>query len=152
MQARPAHLIAAFSSSVYLMPIVRYVLFASAFVVALLFALDRSLPPLAEISAGPGVDRSIIRIRSTRAWPEKIVFDTSTQIASAVSSPVLASERRDDEAGQAVAMAVPQKPETKTPPASQPNVARTTSLRSKRTARAASTRRLFDHQAMVDAF
>ncbi|MGT2502584.1 hypothetical protein ACVOMS_20620 [Bradyrhizobium guangxiense] len=34
-----------------LMPIIRYVLFASAFVVALLFALDRSLPPLDAVSA-----------------------------------------------------------------------------------------------------
>ncbi|WP_128928265.1 hypothetical protein [Bradyrhizobium guangxiense] len=134
------------------MPIVRYVLFASAFVVALLFALDRSLPPPAGLAPAPGVDRSIIRIHSARTWPEKIIFDTSSQIATAVSSPLLAGQQSDDHADHALAMAAPQKPETKAPPASQPSAARTTSLRSKRTARAASMRRLYDRQAMVGAF
>lgn len=133
------------------MPIIRYFLFASAFVVALLFALDRSMPPLAEISTGPDVDRSIIRIQSARAWPEKIVFDTSAQIASAVSSPLLASEGPDDDASQALAMAQ-EKPETKIAPASQPSSVRATSLRSKPTAHMASPRRLTDGQMMVGAF
>lgn len=135
------------------MPIVRYVLFAGAFIVALLFALDRSLPPLAELASAPAIDRSIIRIHSARTWPEKIIFDTSSQIATAVSTPLLAGQQpQDDHAGHAFAMAAPQKPETKTPPASQPNAAHATSLRSKRTARAASVRRSYDRQAMVGAF
>ena len=133
------------------MPIVRYFLFAGAFVVALLFALDRSLPPPADSSASSDVDRSIIRIHSARAWPEKIVFDTSTEIATMVSSPLLATERRDD-SSQALAMAAPQKPETKIAPASQPSTVPTTSFRSKRAARPAASRRPYDRQLIVGAF
>ena len=133
------------------MPIVRYFLFAGAFVVALLFALDRALPPLAESSVGPGVDRSIIRIHSARAWPEKIIFDTSTEIATMVSSPLLATERRDD-SSQAFAMAEPQTPETKITPASRPSAVRATSFRAKRTARTAAARRPYERQVMVGAF
>ena len=131
------------------MPIVRYVLFAGAFVVALLFALDRSLPPLADISAGSGVDRSIIRIHSAGAWPEKIVFDTSTQIATMVSSPLLATERRD-EPSQALAMAAPRKQETKITSPSPPNAVQ--AIRPKRTARAPASRRPFDRELIAGAF
>jgi hypothetical protein len=133
------------------MPIVRYFLFAGAFVVALLFALDRSLPPLAEITTDSGVDRSIIRIHSARAWPEKIIFDTSTQIATAASSPLLATERQEDHANRAFAMA-PHKPETRITPASQPSAVPATSFRSKRTARTVSSRWLYERQVMVGAF
>jgi hypothetical protein len=139
---------------VHLMPIVRYFVFAGAFVVALLFALDRSLPPLAEISAGRGVDRSTIRIHSARARPDKIIFDTSTQLANVISSPVLASERRDDHASQAFAMAAQAKPaqqklEAKIARASQRSSVRATRLRSKRTVH---SRRLADRQEMAGAF
>ncbi|MDD1603184.1 hypothetical protein DCK84_02465 [Bradyrhizobium sp. WBOS01] len=121
------------------MPIVRYVMFASCFILAALFALDRSLPPLAELSPGTDVDRSVIRIHSARAWPEKIVLDTSTQIAIAVSSPLLAAERQDDHASQAFATATPEQPDTKIIVAPPPDAVRATSLRSKRTARTASS-------------
>ncbi|WP_375158461.1 hypothetical protein [Bradyrhizobium sp. RDT46] len=121
------------------MPIIRYFMFASGFILALLFALDRSLPPLAELSTETSVDRSVIRIHSARAWPEKIVLDTSTQIATAVSSPLLANERQDDHASQAVAMATPEKPDMKVMAASPPDAVRATSPRSKRTARTASS-------------
>ncbi|QDF40584.1 hypothetical protein FJN17_25095 [Bradyrhizobium symbiodeficiens] len=133
------------------MPIVRYFLVAGAFVVALLCALDRSMPPLADMSAGTGVDRSIIRIHSASAWPEKIVFDTSTQIATVVSSPLLATERRDD-SGQALAIAAPQKPEIQNTAASPQSAVRATSFRSNRTARAAASRRPYDRQLIVGAF
>ncbi|WP_375306789.1 hypothetical protein WI560_02690 [Bradyrhizobium sp. A11] len=98
------------------MPIVRYFLFASCFSLALLFALDRSLPPLAELSAGPEVERTNIRIRSARPWPEKIIFDTSTQIATTASSPLLAAEPPAHAAGNALAMVEPRTPATNTNP------------------------------------
>ncbi|WP_257196732.1 MULTISPECIES: hypothetical protein [unclassified Bradyrhizobium] len=113
-------------------------MFASCFILAALFALDRSLPPLAELSPGTDVDRSVIRIRSARAWPEKIVLDTSTQIATTVSSPLLSTERQDDHAGQAFATATPGQSDTKIMVA-PPDAVRATSLRSKRTARTASS-------------
>ncbi|MDA9464669.1 hypothetical protein [Bradyrhizobium sp. CCBAU 53415] len=87
------------------MPIIRYFVFAGAFAVALLFALDRTLPPLATPSAGPGVDRTVIRIRSARTLPEKIVLDTSTSIAAATASPLIAGEAPHRSARDALAMA-----------------------------------------------
>lgn len=134
------------------MPIVRYFVFASCFVVALLFSLDHSLAPLGEAAAGPEVDRSIIRIHSARAWPEKIIFDTSTQIAAAVSSPLLAAESPHHDPSDALAKVAAAKPETKIAPASPPKTVRATNLRSKRTAHTASSRRLYDRQVMVGAF
>lgn len=134
------------------MPIIRYFVFASCFVVALLFALDHSLAPLGAAAAGPEVDRSIIRIHSARAWPEKIIFDTSTQIAATVSTPLLAAESPKHATGDTFAMTEPAEPETKITPALQPTTARTTSLRSGRTAHTASSHRLHDRQVMVGAF
>lgn len=87
------------------MPIIRYFLFAGAFALALLFVLDRNVPPLATPSAPPHVDRTVIRIRSARALPEKIVLDTSTSIATAASSPLIAAEAPDRTARDALAMA-----------------------------------------------
>lgn len=134
------------------MPIIRYFLFAGAFTAALLFALDRSLTPLGERTEGADVDRTIIRISSARALPEKIILDTSTQIAATVSSPALAAEPPDHVVSNAMAMAEPPKQGTKIAPAPQRVAARAKSLRSKRTARSASSHRIYDHQVMVGAF
>ena len=87
------------------MPIIRYFLFAGAFAVALLFVLDRNLQPLVTPSAAPHVDRAVIRIRSARALPEKIVLDTSSSIATAASSPLIATEAPSRPARDALAMA-----------------------------------------------
>lgn len=134
------------------MLIIRYFLFAGAFTAALLFALDRSLTPLGERTEGADVDRTIIRISSARALPEKIIFDTSTQIAAAMSSPLLAAEPPDQLASNALAMAEPPKQETKITPAPQRVATRAAGVRPKRSARAASSHRLHDRQVMVGAF
>ncbi|MCS3944657.1 hypothetical protein [Bradyrhizobium japonicum] len=55
--------------------------------VALLFAVDRYLPTLPENGHASDPDKTIIRIRSARSLPEKIVFDTRPQTAA----PVLAN-------------------------------------------------------------
>jgi hypothetical protein len=55
-------------------------------------ASQRLIPTFEIFLAADDVDRSIIRIRSARAFPEKIVFDTTTPIAATVSSPLLARE------------------------------------------------------------
>ncbi|MDF0494234.1 MULTISPECIES: hypothetical protein [Bradyrhizobium] len=114
------------------MPIVRYFVFASSFVVALLFLLDRSLPQPAERAAGPDVDRTSIRIHSTRALPERIIFDTSTRIATTVSTPLLAAESPDHGAGNALAMLETRKPDVT--PASRRGTARAAGLHSNRNA------------------
>ncbi len=134
------------------MPIIRYFLFASAFVVALLFALDRSLPPLGDISANAPIDRSIIRIRSAHTLPEKIILDTSTGIAAAASTPVLAAEAPSHVASNASAAPEAPKLEAEISPAPRHAARRARGVRSSRTASSASSRRLYDRQVMVGAF
>src|SRR5947209_19994455 len=95
------------------MPLIRYFLFATSFIVALLSALDHDLPPPEVRSAGPDIDRSIIRVHSARALPEKIVFDTNAHIAASVSSPLLAGEPSNHAARDALAMAEAARPEAK---------------------------------------
>ncbi|MDA9399006.1 MULTISPECIES: hypothetical protein [Bradyrhizobium] len=58
------------------MPIIRYFVFVGALLLALLFAADRYLPAPVERAGPSDPDRTIIRIASARALPEKIVFDT----------------------------------------------------------------------------
>ncbi|MDF0520490.1 hypothetical protein P0R31_24920 [Bradyrhizobium yuanmingense] len=114
------------------MPIVRYLVFASIFAVALLFLLDRSLPQAAERAAGPDVARTSIRIHSARALPEKIILDTSTRIATTVSTPLLAAESPDHGASNALAMLETRKPDVT--PASRRGTARAAGLHSNRNA------------------
>ncbi len=131
------------------MPVVRYVLFASIFAVALLFLLERSLPQSAERAAGPEVARTTIRIHSARALPEKIIFDTSTRIAATVSNPLLAAESPDHGTSDALAMLETRKPDVT--PASRRDTARAADLHSNRNDRAASSR-LSTRQVTAGAF
>jgi hypothetical protein len=60
------------------MPLARYFVFVGGVLLALLFISDAFLPKLPVVAgAETVVDKSIIRIRSDRKWPERIVFDTS---------------------------------------------------------------------------
>ena len=61
------------------MPLARYFLYVGGALLALLFASDAVLPklPVADATADPRVDKSVIRIHSDRKWPERVVFDTS---------------------------------------------------------------------------
>jgi hypothetical protein len=59
------------------MPIIRYFMFAGGLLAAVLFLADYFLPAAPEPGAGVDVDRTVIRIHSMRALPERIVFDTS---------------------------------------------------------------------------
>jgi hypothetical protein len=59
------------------MPLWRYFAFTGGALLALLFLADWYLPKSAAEPARAGVDKTIIRIQSTRQWPEAIVFDTN---------------------------------------------------------------------------
>jgi len=60
------------------MPLVRYFLYVGGALLALLFVIDACLPlPPATARADATIDLSMIRIRSDRKWPERVVFDTS---------------------------------------------------------------------------
>ena len=60
------------------MPIIRYFIIVGGLLLALLFAADRYLPAPVEAAALVDPDRTIIRIKSARRLPEKIVFDTQS--------------------------------------------------------------------------
>ena len=60
----------------------RYFVFVGSVLVALLFAIDRYLPTPPETGHASDPDKTIIRIRSARSLPEKIVFDTRPQTAA----------------------------------------------------------------------
>ena len=60
------------------MPIARYFIFVGGALAALLFIAGWCLPtPPAMFAKQLVIDRSIIRIKSVRKWPEKVVLDTS---------------------------------------------------------------------------
>ena len=60
------------------MPVARYFLFVGGVLLALLFLSDAYAPSMPVVSASEtGVDKTIIRIRSDRKWPERVVFDTN---------------------------------------------------------------------------
>src|SRR5450631_1388384 len=61
------------------MPLARYFLFVGGVLLALLYLSNEVLPklPVEAERAEAGPDRSTIRIRSDRKWPERVVFDTN---------------------------------------------------------------------------
>ena len=75
------------------MPLWRYFAFTGGALLALLFLADWYLPKSAAEPARAGVDKTIIRIQSTRQWPEAIVFDTNRpaitpSLVTAAAAPV----------------------------------------------------------------
>jgi hypothetical protein len=134
-------------------PIARYFIFVGGTLAALLLIADWCLPtPSAMFANQLVIDRSLIRIKSARKWPEKVVLDTSqsTITLPAVEGPPAAQSVRlpPDEAGdQSNLEALAQlKPDTPSAAVDHPTLrikrglART--ARSKRVARAPVTRRL----------
>ncbi|MBR0734519.1 hypothetical protein JQ582_42060 [Bradyrhizobium japonicum] len=77
------------------MPVVRYFVFVGSVLFGLLLATDRYLPASAERPAAIDVDRSIIRIRSARELPEKIVFDTPNAPMVTASAPAEIEQHED---------------------------------------------------------
>ena len=60
------------------MPLARYFLYVGGVLLALLFIVDAYAPsPPVVSSADTNIEKPIIRIRSDRKWPERVVFDTS---------------------------------------------------------------------------
>jgi hypothetical protein len=85
------------------MPLARYFLFVGGALLALLFLSNEVLPklPVEAERAEAGPDRSAIRIRSDRKWPERVVFDTNlptiippptARIEAAVPAPTTVSD------------------------------------------------------------
>lgn len=81
------------------MPIFRYFMFVGGALLALLFAADFVWPasPVAQAVATAGYDQPLIRIRSDRHLPDRVVLDTSQPT---IAAPVV----------KTAAVAVPQPP------------------------------------------
>ena len=72
-------------------PIGRYIAFVGSLLVAMLFIANWLLPMDPTLSAtSEQADKPIIRIKSDRKWPERIVFDTSAPTIVPQNSPVIA--------------------------------------------------------------
>jgi hypothetical protein len=68
------------------MPILRYFVFVGGALLALLFVCDAVLPQIPLPSTlHSGSDVPMVRIRSERKWPERIVMDTSVPVTSATT-------------------------------------------------------------------
>jgi hypothetical protein len=135
-------------------PIARYFIIVGGTLAALLFIAGWCLPtPPARFADQPlAVDRTIIRIKSARKWPEKVVLDTSqpTIAPPAVEAPPAAQSVRlpPDEAGdhsnlEALAQLKPDIPSAAVDhPALRIKRGLARTARSKRVARGPVTRRL----------
>jgi hypothetical protein len=83
------------------MPVARYFMFVGGALLALLFLIDAYVPSQAVVAshAAPSIDRNVVRIRSDRKPPERVVYDTSlptivppapkVQVAAAPQPPVV---------------------------------------------------------------
>jgi hypothetical protein len=72
------------------MPLVRYFLYVGGVLLALLLMVDSYLPrlPAAEKQADQQQQQQlVIRIRSERKWPERIVYDTSHFVPAPSATP-----------------------------------------------------------------
>jgi hypothetical protein len=73
------------------LPFVRYIAFVGSLLVAMLFIANWLLPMDPTLSAtSEQADKPIIRIKSDRKWPERIVFDTNAPTVVPQKSPVIA--------------------------------------------------------------
>jgi hypothetical protein len=139
-------------------PIARYFIFVGGTLAALLLIAGWCLPtPPAMFANQLAIDRSIIRIKSARKWPEKVVLDTSqpTITSPAVEEPPVAQlvrlpsdEARDQSNLEALAQL---KPDTPSAAVDHPAVGIKRGLagtaRSKRVARGPVARRLAGAEA-----
>lgn len=90
------------------MPIFRYFVFVGGALLALLFAADFVFPaaPVAQVVAAAGNDQPLIRIRSNRHLPERVVLDTSQPIAApAVKTAAVAGSQPPVQEGASPAFA-----------------------------------------------
>ncbi|MCK1359643.1 hypothetical protein [Bradyrhizobium sp. 199] len=91
------------------MLIFRYFVFVGGALLALLFAADYVLPPqpIAQAAANVGNDQPLIRIRSDRHLPERVVLDTTqpTIVAPAVTTAAVVAPQRPMQDSASAALA-----------------------------------------------
>jgi hypothetical protein len=100
------------------MPVARYFLFVGGVLLALLLAIDAFVPPQVAVAshAAPGIDKTVVRIRSDQKPPERVVYDTSlptiappaaTVQAAAAAPPVVAEASAQARVRETFAQFVP---------------------------------------------
>lgn len=86
------------------MPVARYFLFVGGVLLALLFVVNAIVPQEAVVVgqglSSPGVDKTMVRIRSTQKLPERVVYDTAlpTIVPSQVNAVAAAVPPADRDA------------------------------------------------------
>jgi hypothetical protein len=75
------------------MPVARYFLFVGGVLLALLLAIDAFVPPQVAVAshAAPGIDKTVVRIRSDQKPPERVVYDTSLPTIASPAATVQAA-------------------------------------------------------------
>jgi hypothetical protein len=101
------------------MPVARYFLFVGGALLALLLAIDAFVPPQLGVAshAAPGIDKTVVRIRSDQKPLERVVYDTSlptivppaatVQAAAAAAPPVVAGTSAQARVRETFAQFVP---------------------------------------------
>jgi Zn-dependent protease with chaperone function len=98
-------------------PIGRYIAFVGSLLLAILFIADWYLPfaPTQSLTSREA-DKPIVRIKSDRKWPERIVFDTSAPTTVPQTPPVVAEVTVTNDPQEAFALMGAQVPAvSKTP-------------------------------------
>jgi hypothetical protein len=129
------------------MPIIRYFVCVGLLLTALLFAADRYLPASVDQAQSAHLDKTIIRIRSARSLPEKILFDTRSPAIVAPAPVTEAAALSSREAFAVVTEATAPKTEDQRPLAQKLAQERLRAKRSSRPVRRTPERRLaFDRR------
>ncbi|MBR0719021.1 hypothetical protein [Bradyrhizobium liaoningense] len=98
------------------MPIIKYFVFVGLLLTALLFAADRYFPASVDHAQSANLDKTIIRIRSARNLPERIVLDTrSPEIIAPMAPAAEAAESSSRKAFAAMMEAAAPKTEEQKP-------------------------------------
>ena len=90
------------------MPLMRYFVFVGGILLALLFISDAVLPiqPLPSFMNAASTEQPLVRIRSDRKWPERIVFDTSAPAKTVIVAEALSTPQAEVTRAEVTKMAV----------------------------------------------
>jgi hypothetical protein len=88
--------------------LIRYFLIVGGLLLTLLFIADWYMPSPPQTATQEGsIDRTILRIRSTRKWPEKVQIDTTIPMTAPSTATVVAANKPEQPKLAAYAQAKP---------------------------------------------
>jgi len=93
--------------------LIRYFLVVGGLLLTLLFIVDWYTPSPPQTATQEGsIDRTILRIRSARKWPEKVQIDTTIPMTAPSTATVVAASRPEQPKLAAYAQAKPAEPQS----------------------------------------